>query len=109
MKRTILTRTLVATLALAFAGTVPLTATTAFAAGNDSDHPVNDTWITTKVKAELATTDGVKSNNIDVKTVDGVVTLTGVLPTELAVKKAVAAAESIQGVTKVDHSGLKSK
>ena len=34
MKRTILTRTLVATLALAFAGTVPLTATTAFAAGN---------------------------------------------------------------------------
>jgi hypothetical protein len=32
-----------------------------------------------------------------------------VLPTELAVKKAVAAAESIQGVNKVDHSGLKSK
>jgi len=32
-----------------------------------------------------------------------------VLPTELAVKKAIAAAESIQGVTKVDHSGLKSK
>ena len=109
MNRTILTRTLVATLALAFAGTVPMTATTAFAAGNDSNHPVNDTWITTKVKAELATTDGVKSNDVDVKTMNGVVTLTGVLPTELAVKKAVAAAESIQGVTKVDHSGLKSK
>ena len=109
MKRTLITRTLVATLALAFAGAVPLTATTAFAAGNDSNHPVNDTWITTKVKAELATTDGVKSTNIDVKTVNGVVTLTGVLPTEVAVKKAIAAAESIQGVTKVDHSGLKSK
>ena len=109
MKRSILTRTLVASLAVAFAASVPLTATTAFAARNDSNHPVNDTWITTKVKAELATTDGVKSNNIDVKTVDGVVTLTGVLPTELAVKKAVAAAESIQGVAKVDHSGLKSK
>jgi hyperosmotically inducible protein len=109
MKHSILSRTFAATLALAFAGTVPLTATTAFAAGNDSNHPVNDTWITTKVKAELATTDGVKSNDIDVKTVNGVVTLVGVLPTELAVKKAVAAAESIQGVTKVDHSGLKSK
>jgi hyperosmotically inducible protein len=105
----IITRTLVA--ALAVAGAVPLTATIAFAAGNgnDSNHPVNDTWITTKVKAELATTDGVKSNDIDVKTVNGVVTLTGVLPTELSVKKAIAAAESIQGVTKVDHAGLKTK
>jgi hyperosmotically inducible protein len=109
MKHSMITRTLVA--ALAVASAVPLTATVALANGNgnDSNHPVNDTWITTKVKAELATTDGVKSNDIDVKTVNGVVTLIGVLPTELAVKKAVAAAQSIQGVTKVDHSGLKSK
>ena len=101
MNRSIITRTLVA--ALAVAGAVPLTATVASANGNgnDSNQPVNDTWITTKVKAELATTDGVKSTNIDVKTVNGVVTLTGVLPTELAVKKAVAAAESIQGVSKL--------
>ena len=69
---------------------------------------MSDTWITTKVKAELATTDGVKSNDISVKTIDGVVTLTGVLGTPLAVKKAIAAAESIQGVKKVDHAGLKS-
>jgi hyperosmotically inducible periplasmic protein len=109
MNRSIVTRTLVATLALAFAGTIPLTATTAHAAGNESDHPVTDTWITTKVKAELATTDGVKSTNVDVKTIDGVVTLTGVLTTPLAVKKAIAAAESVQGVKKVDHSGLKSQ
>ena len=109
MNRSIMTRTLVA--ALAVAAAVPLTATVAFAAGtgNDSNHPVNDTWITTKVKAELATTDGVKSTNIDVKTINGVVTLTGVLPTELAVKKAVAAVESSQGVAKVNHSGLRSK
>jgi hyperosmotically inducible protein len=109
MKRSILTRTLVAAFALGSA--LPIAATTAFAAGNDNDsnHPVNDSWITTKVKAELATTDGVKSNDVDVKTVNGVVTLTGMLPTDVAVKKAVAAAESIQGVKKVDHSGLKSK
>ncbi len=109
MKHSIVIRTLAAALALTFAGTVPLTVAPAFAAGNDSDKPVNDTWITTKVKAELATTDGVKSTDIDVKTINGVVTLTGVLSTDLAVKKAVAAAESIQGVRKVDHSGLKSK
>ena len=69
----------------------------------------SDTWITTKVKTELATTKGVSSTDVSVKTVDGVVTLTGVLPTKLAVKKAIAAAKSIKGVRDVDASGLKSK
>ena len=84
------------------------------AAGNDdtsmkSDQPVTDTWITTKVKSELATTDGVKSMDISVKTVDGVVTLTGVLANDMVVKKAVAAAQSVKGVKSVDSSGLKAK
>jgi hyperosmotically inducible protein len=74
-----------------------------------SDQPVKDTWITSKVKTELATTDGVKSTDIGVKTVDGVVTLTGVLASDIAVKKAVAAAQSVRGVKKVDSTGLKSK
>lgn len=69
----------------------------------------SDTWITTKVKAELATTEGVKSTDISVDTKNGVVTLTGVLPTKIAVKKAVATAKSIKGVTDVDSSGLKVK
>jgi hyperosmotically inducible protein len=112
MKHSILSSTLAATLAIAFAGVAPLSVDTAYAADEakmNSDQPVTDTWITTKVKAELATTDGVKSTDIDVKTIDGVVTLTGVLGNSLAVKKAVAAAESIKGVKKVDHSGLKSQ
>jgi hyperosmotically inducible protein len=110
MKSQILTTTLAAAMALTFAGVAPIAVTTAYANDKtDSDQPVTDTWITTKVKAELATTDGVKSNDVSVKTVDGTVTLTGVLPTKLAVDKAVAAAESIKGVKKVDHSGLKSK
>ncbi|MBS0430876.1 MAG: BON domain-containing protein [Proteobacteria bacterium] len=70
---------------------------------------VSDAWITTKVKGELATTKGVESSDITVKTVDGVVTLIGVLSTELAVDKAVAAAKSIKGVKDVDASGLKVK
>ncbi|OOG46110.1 hypothetical protein B0E52_05265 [Rhodanobacter sp. C06] len=69
----------------------------------------SDAWITTKVKTELATTKGVSSTDISVQTVDGVVTLTGVLPTKVAVKKAVAAAQSIKGVKSVDDSGLKVK
>jgi len=88
-------------LALSLASIAP-----AFAADNNSDQPVTDTWITTKVKSELATTDGVKSMDIDVKTVDGTVTLTGMLATEMAVEKAVAAAKSIKGVKDVDATGL---
>ncbi|MEZ5544294.1 MAG: BON domain-containing protein [Lysobacteraceae bacterium] len=83
------------------------------AASDDADgksssvgQAVDDTWITTKVKAELAVTDGVKSTDISVKTVDGVVTLEGALPSELAVKKAIAAARSVKGVRQVDASSL---
>ena len=79
----------------------------AVAADNNSDQPVTDTWITTKVKSELATTDGVKSMDIDVKTVNGTVTLTGMLGTSAAVEKAVAAAKSVKGVKDVDAAGLK--
>lgn len=75
----------------------------------ESDQPVTDTWITTKVKTELATTDGVKSTEVSVKTIDGTVTLTGVLATDIAVDKAVAAAKSVKGVKHVDSTGLKSK
>ena len=75
----------------------------------NSDQPVTDSWITTKVKSELATTKGVTSMDISVKTVDGVVMLTGVQASDVAVKKAVAVAESVKGVKKVDASGLKSK
>ena len=111
MKHAITKGALAAALALGFAGFAAPTMQSAYAnetAKADSDQPVTDTWITTKVKAELATTDGVKSTSVDVKTVDGVVTLTGTLATDVAVKKAIAAAESIKGVKKVDHSNLKS-
>ncbi len=75
----------------------------------DSDQPVTDTWITTKVKADLATTEGVESTDISVDTVNGVVTLTGVQPNAMAVKKAIAVAKGIKGVTRVDASALKAK
>ena len=96
---------------LAF-GAVSIGPSIAFAADEmpaKSDQPVTDTWITTKVKTELATTDGVKSTDISVTTKDGVVALIGVLGSEAAIEKAVAAAKSVKGVKKVDSSGLKVK
>lgn len=86
--------------------TAMLAAAPAFAR-NNSDQPMSDTWITTKVKSELATTSDVKSMNVDVKTVNGVVTLTGTLANELAVDKAISAAKSVKGVKSVEATGLK--
>ena len=74
---------------------------------HDSDQPLSDTWITTKVKTELATTADVSSMDISVTTVNGVVTLTGKLESDAEVKRAVDAARSVEGVRSVDASDLK--
>ena len=105
-------------LALVAALGLGVTANAALAApqtSSSSDHSsstgqaVSDGWITTKVKSELATTKGVKSMDVTVRTTDGVVTLTGVLATKTDVRKAIAAAKSVKGVKDVDASGLKAK
>lgn len=72
----------------------------------ESSQPLSDTVITTKVKAELAVTDGIKSGDISVETIDGIVTLTGTQPNEILIKKAEAVAKSVKDVKKVDISGL---
>lgn len=107
-----------AVLALVLAATLGLglglgTAQAQTASGTDhsetAGQAVSDAWITTKVKSELATTKGVKSMDVTVRTSHGVVTLTGVLATKTDVRKAVAAAQSVKGVKDVDASGLKAK
>ncbi|MBO9664698.1 BON domain-containing protein [Dokdonella sp.] len=101
----------VASALLAFAPATPVQAAPQDRNADEADsaQPVTDSWITGKVKAELATTEGVRSLDISVTTVNGVVTLTGVQSTELAVKKAVAAAKAVKGVKEVDAAGLKAK
>ncbi len=47
--------------------------------------------------------------DISVTTVDGVVTLKGTQVTDAAVRKAVIAAEMVDGVKKVDATGLTEK
>ncbi|MEP6483299.1 MAG: BON domain-containing protein [Rudaea sp.] len=74
-----------------------------------SEQPGTDTWITTKVKAELATTKGISSNDISVTTKNGIVTLSGVVNSKAQVQKSVSIAKSVKGVHSVDSSALSSR
>ncbi|WP_394537319.1 BON domain-containing protein [Lysobacter enzymogenes] len=74
-------------------------------ASGDSQQPVSDTWITTKVKTELMATGGVPGTDIKVETVNGVVKLSGSVNKTQA-DKAASIARNIDGVKKVDTSGL---
>ena len=77
------------------------------AAEAPSAQPVDDTWITTKVKSTLLADTAVAGTKIDVDTVNGVVYLTGTAGSQAQVDAAKKLAAGIQGVSKVDASKLK--
>ena len=95
--------------ALTCAGIAPAFADDTDMSAKSSNQPVTDTWITTKVKADLATTEGIKSGDISVTTKNGLVTLSGVVNSKAQVQKAVALTKSIKGVRKVDSTALTSR
>jgi len=64
-------------------------------------HPVKDSYITTKVKSELVGDFGKRASHIHVKTKDGVVALTGHVDTEDAKDRAEHDAKRIDGVVDV--------
>lgn len=68
-----------------------------------SDQPVEDTVITTKVKALYVKDSDVSALNIEVKTVDGEVHLTGNAKTRRAADKAASLARSVTGVKSVKN------
>lgn len=78
---------------------------------SDSSHPqrgmdqtgaiASDSWITTKVKSDLAVEKDVSATDIHVNTYEGVVTLTGTVATQAEADKAVQVAREIQGVKSV--------
>ncbi|WP_149194344.1 BON domain-containing protein [Luteimonas suaedae] len=72
----------------------------------DSDQPVDDTWITTKVKSSLLADTDVAGLQIDVETVNGVVTLSGDVEEQSQIEEARRIAADIDGVVEVDTSGL---
>lgn len=71
-----------------------------------SQQPVEDSWITTKVKADLLVDDQTKGLDINVSTTNGVVTLAGRLDSATQVDKAVSIARGIKGVKSVDATTL---
>jgi hyperosmotically inducible protein len=62
----------------------------------------SDPGITTAVKSKLAADDTVKAYQIDVDTREGVVTLTGTVPTAAARDRALELARTTDGVTRVE-------
>ncbi|MFJ4056451.1 BON domain-containing protein [Pseudomonas sp. NPDC089743] len=70
----------------------------------------SDTWITTKVKADLMTEKGVPGSDIKVETSQGVVSLSSdVKVTDSQKEKAVRITKNIEGVKSVMADGLKSE
>ena len=62
-----------------------------------------DTWITTKAKIALLTTDGVSGRAVNVDTVDGKVTLHGKVSTEVEKTKAEQTVRKLDGVKDVKN------
>ncbi len=86
------------------AGSLALLAGNAFG-DEKSDQPVKDSYITTKVKAELAKDKGTSAKDIHVTTKDGVVMLDGVVGSAAEKELAEKDAQRVKGVVEV-HNGL---
>jgi osmotically-inducible protein OsmY len=64
---------------------------------------VDDSWITTKVKSDMAAHNDVSARNIKVITVKGVVTLSGNAASWREANKAAEIAHGVAGVTAVEN------
>jgi osmotically-inducible protein OsmY len=61
-------------------------------------HPADDLTISTKVKIELLADPQLGPRRLDASTLDGVVTLSGTVPSQAEADRAVAAAKRVAGV-----------
>lgn len=68
-----------------------------------SDQPVTDSYITTKVKAELAKDSTTKARHIHVTTKDGTVILKGMVGSDTEKQKAEQDASGVKGVSHVEN------
>ena len=84
----------------------PDAAMRAKAANAKNGQPLSDSWITSKVNMSLMFTRGVESFHITVTTLDGVVSLNGVVESTAERELAVRVAQDVRGVKKVEARGL---
>jgi osmotically-inducible protein OsmY len=66
-----------------------------------ADNPVDDAWITMKIQSKYFIHEEIKSRTVDVDTKNGVVTLKGSVPSDVAKRAAEIIAQDTDGVTKV--------
>ena len=67
---------------------------------------IDDTWITTRVKAALIGDDQVKATEVNVETFKGAVQLSGFVSSNAAMAQAVRVAQGVRGVTSVENDML---
>ena len=107
MKRILMLKTAAGAACMTFALMAGAQTTTNSAAPAGSSESmgqhVDDTTITTKVKAELLGAKNVKSEHIHVKTRKGVVSLTGTVPSAEDRDNARQVVEGVSGVTSVKN------
>ena len=86
---------------------MPLTHAVANETVNEVQDVVSDSWITSKVKSVFLANTDISGLDIKVETVDGVVALSGVVPTTAERELAITKAKSIKGVKGVAADGVK--
>ena len=95
---------------IAFAQTIQSPMVLAAGEVTEAKEAVSDTWITTKVKADLVTEKGVPGTDIEVETKKGVVSLSSkVAVTDSQKETAVAIAKKVKGVKGVMADGLEAE
>lgn len=75
-------------------------------AADDAERVISDSWITTKVRGSLLTDSAVEGHNVGIKTVEGVVHLSGHVKSEAARERAIQVAREIKGVKEVKADEL---
>ncbi len=86
---------------------MPLTHAVANETVTEVQDVVSDSWITSKVKSVFLANTNIGGLDIKVETVDGVVALSGEVPTSAERDLAIAKAKEIKGVKGVAADGLK--
>lgn len=101
MKKLLSTLCLVASISVLASGCENTSESYARGANRDAGTVVNDATITTEIKSKLLADSEISGFKIDVDTYNGIVTLTGPVPTSHASSKAVDMAKKTTGVKQV--------
>lgn len=102
--KTYLSRSLVLAAGLSLAAVASFTGCASTATSESTGQYVDNSVITTKVKAELIKDETVKARDVKVESYKGVVQLSGFVDTEVQKERAAAIAAGVSGVTAVTNN-----